>query len=87
MNRLALRYENGNGVDEDLTKAFELYEQSALLGYCRGMFNLGYCYVLEVGVTEDINKAKQWYIKAAAQGDDRAQTELNRLNAPPALNQ
>ena len=87
MNSLALRYENGNGVDEDLTKAFELYEQSALLGYCRGMFNLGYCYVLEVGVTEDINKAKQWYIKAAAQGDERAQTELNRLNAPPALNQ
>ena len=36
------------------------------------------------GVTKDLNKAKEWYTKAAAQGHKKAQTHLDRLNAPPA---
>ena len=76
MVNLGTYYYNGEGVDEDLTKAFELYEQSALLGHSTGMYNVGYCYQLGSGVAKDLNKAKEWYTKAAAQGNENAQTEL-----------
>ena len=33
-----------------------------------------------IGVTKDVNKAKEWYIKAAAQGDKDAQQALDKLN-------
>ena len=82
MNNLGFCYDNGvAGVDEDETKAFELYEQSALLGNSYGMYNLGYCYKNGWGVTKDINKTKEWYAKAAAQGHATAQTNLDKLKA------
>ena len=31
-------------------------------------------------VTKDLNKAKEWYTKAAAQGDEDAQDHLDALN-------
>ena len=79
-------YDLGRGVDQDETKAFELYEQSSLLGNSAAMFNLGYmyCYGNGDGVTKDINKAKEWCAKSAAQGYEPAQTKLAKLNAPPA---
>jgi len=54
-----------------------LYEQSALLGDSTGMYNLSICYEEGEGVTKDLNKAKEWYTKAAAQGYEAAQTKLN----------
>ena len=83
MNNLGTCYDLGDGVDQDKTKAFELYEQSALLGDSAGMFNLGYCYQYGEGdgVTKDLNKAKEWFAKAAAQGLEAAQTKLDKLNA------
>ena len=71
----------GSGVDEDLTKAFELYEQSALLGYSAAMNNLGMCYEDGSGVAVDLAKAKEWYTKATAQGNTNAETQLDLLNA------
>ena len=45
------------------------------------MFNLGNCYKNGRGVTKDLNKAREWYTKAAAQGHEQAQTELDSLNS------
>ena len=33
------------------------------------------------GVTKDMNKAREWYTKSAAQGYTAAQTRLDKLNA------
>ena len=33
------------------------------------------------GVAKDVNKAKEWYAKGAAQGNTPAQTQLDLLNA------
>jgi len=81
MNNLGYCYHYGVGVDEDKTKAFELYEQSANLGDSAAMFSVGVCYEDGEGVTKDTKKAKEWYAKSAAQGDKNAQAQLDSLNA------
>jgi TPR repeat protein len=82
MNNLGVGYDLGLGVDVDKTKAFELYEQSALLGDSTGMYIVAVCYEIgSGGVTKDIHKAKELYIKAAAQGHPNAQPRLDLLNA------
>ena len=45
------------------------------------MFNVGNCYENGWGVTKDVNTAREWYTKAAAQGDADAQSALDSLNA------
>ena len=37
-------------------------------------------YKYGIGMTKDLNKAKEWYTKAAAQGDTDAQQALDVLN-------
>ena len=78
MDNLGTCYDFGVGVDEDLTKAFELYEKSALLGFSFGMWSVGNCYKNGSGVAKDISKAKEWYAKSAAQGEKDAQTQLDK---------
>ena len=64
-----------------MTKAVEWYEKSANLGHSNAMYNYGVCYKNGWGVTKDVNQAREWYTKAAAQGDAKAKTKLDRLNA------
>ena len=45
------------------------------------MYNVGVDYQEGTGVTIDLNKAREWYTKAAAHGDTNAQTSLDELNA------
>ena len=45
------------------------------------MSNVGECYRDGMGVTQDLNKAREWYTKAASQGYTNAQTKLDQLNA------
>ena len=43
-----------------------------------GMYGVGILlYEDEIGVEEDVNKAKEWY--------QSARSELNKLNAPPDI--
>lgn len=65
---LGLAYEFGNGVEKNEKKAFELYKQSARLGYDRGMYNLAFCYMRGLGTTEDHWQAAQYFEKAAQKG-------------------
>ena len=41
---LAICYENGDGVEKDMTKAIEFYTLSANQGNSRAQFNLAICY-------------------------------------------
>ena len=68
------------GCDQNDTKAFEWQEKGAKLGDSGAMYNVGICYENGKGVTKDVNKAKEWYTKAAAQGFEMAQAALDRLN-------
>ena len=82
MFRLGYCYSKGIGTDKNKTKAFTWYEKSANLGCCHAMINVGRYYKNGLGgVTEDLNTAREWYTKAAAQGFTDAQTRLDKLNA------
>ena len=80
MCNLGLRYEKGEGCDQNQTEAVEWYEKSAQLGDRDAMHNFGNCYKNGRGVTKNVNQAREWYTKAAAQGDADAQTQLDSLN-------
>ena len=50
------------------------------LDYAEAQTLLGYCYEYGWGVEEDFAQAKEWFQKAADQGDLEAQDELEKLN-------
>ena len=64
-NEIGLMYSNGNGVRQDVNKAFGWFQRSAEAGYGWGMFNLAQCYEYGDGVQQNDRIAKKWYEKAA----------------------
>lgn len=66
-------------VDVDYYEAFRYYKMAAELGNSDGQYHVGDCYQRGLGVKKDIEKAKEWYRHAAAQGDKRAIEELKNM--------
>lgn len=58
-------YENGLGVPQDHTKAFEYYYEAAKLEDSIGKCNLAFCYLNGIGVDRDKKMAKYWLGKAS----------------------
>ncbi|PKC52664.1 HCP-like protein, partial [Rhizophagus irregularis] len=65
MYYLALFYENGNGTEIDLEKAFYWYQKAAENGDGKAMFNLANNYGNGEGTEKNLEKAFYWYQKAA----------------------
>ncbi|KAI9207283.1 uncharacterized protein BJ171DRAFT_494153 [Polychytrium aggregatum] len=61
---------NGLGVDQDLTKAAELYRSLAENGIPQAQVALGSYYESGEGVDQDYDAALRWYTKAADQGSE-----------------
>ena len=66
---IALRYFNGEGVEEDLKKAFEYFYISATLGYSYAEFKLGESYHYGYGVDKNKEKAFYYYKRSYEHGD------------------
>lgn len=78
-------YYNGKGVEQDYSEAVKWYLKAwnassfhipdfiARVGYV-----LGNCYYNGNGVEQDYEEAIKWYRKAAEQGNEEAQSNLNR---------
>jgi len=47
MNNLGTCYELGKGVDKDILRAYDLYEESSRKGNAQAMSNLGFLYYKE----------------------------------------
>jgi TPR repeat protein len=73
---LAEVYRIGFPVDQDTTKAIELYNHSAEQGYAASQFRLGELYEEGEILERDLGKALGWYRKAAEQGHASAQYAL-----------
>ena len=50
------------------SKAAELFQKAADMGFAPAQYNLGYCYKYGDGVPRDLDKSAEWYRKAAEQG-------------------
>ena len=74
--KLGRMYEEGNGVEKNLTLALSWYKKAADQGNAEAQFNVGTMYDQGEGVTADKSQAIAWYKKAAAQGYLNAQYNL-----------
>ena len=84
MDNLGQCYEKGWGTDRNTTRAVNMYTLSGDNGYIRGWFHLGQLY--EKGypdVPRDIDKAVEWYTKAAELNENRSFKRLKRLKRLP----
>ena len=70
------KYEDGDGVEEDIEQAIFWYTKAAEQGHAEAQFLIGKKYATGDGVPQDYSKAKLWYEKAAAQGHAKAENNL-----------
>jgi hypothetical protein len=76
---LAVRYRNGDGVDQDYTKAMDLAKRSADQGNAQAQTLVGMMYQGGEGVAPDASEAASYYQKAAEQNDPWAQSLLGGM--------
>ncbi len=57
-------YQNGDGIQKDITTAFEHFLKAANLGHSSAMFSVGYMLEIGSGVPVDMEKAISWLEKA-----------------------
>lgn len=72
LNSIGWMYENGLGIDKDLTRAEECYKKSAKLGNSLAMLNLGNLYidVKDDSSKKELVEARNWILKSALLSDD-----------------
>jgi hypothetical protein len=78
-NDLGCLYEQGSGVERDYRQARQWYLKAAEKGVAAAQVCLGNLYRDGLGVKENINEAKKWYAKAADKGDEKARSELLKM--------
>ena len=78
---LGVMYEDGKGVEQDYTNAFEWYRKSAEQGNVKAQYNLGCCYENGIGVILNRDNARVWYQQAAERGHSDAKKALERFNS------
>lgn len=78
---LGERYLNGDIVDKDEYKAFELFEKAANLSNTIGLYKLGLCYKEGIGTLPDNTKALQLFERAANKGNAEAMKALSDMYA------
>mmetsp|Transcript_19018 Transcript_19018/g.61991 ORF Transcript_19018/g.61991 Transcript_19018/m.61991 type:complete len:90 (+) Transcript_19018:1-270(+) len=67
--------------EEKLEEAVRYFALAADQGYTTGEFNLGMCYRDGEGTEVDLGKARYWFERAAAKGDEEAMKSLADLDA------
>ncbi len=76
---LAMRYESGCGVAENMRKAHKLYLAAAENGDVLAMYRAGVDYEYGYGVRKNRALARKWYEAAAAEGYESAAEALETL--------
>lgn len=61
------------------SEALVWYEKASKYNNAAAFWNLGNCYENGIGVERDLNKAKEWYLKAKEAGNWGAKEALERL--------
>lgn len=79
LENLGICYEEGQGVEKDVAKAFEIYTRCANLGSELAMSCLGDMYENGVAVGQNYSVALDWYNKALAAGYDEVEEDIKRI--------
>ncbi len=79
LNMLAQVYRLGLGVQQDDTKAFELYDKAAERGSPEAQVNVAFQLLTGKGVDRSPETAATWFAKAADQGNALAQYNLGLM--------
>ena len=82
---LACCYRDGEGVEQSLEKALELFRKAADQDDADAQNQMGYFFEQGLGVERDIGLASEWYGKAAKQGHEDAKTALERIQNAESL--
>lgn len=77
---LAVMYQKGDGVEQDLRKAFLWYEKAASSELDVAQYNLGMLYLQGLGTEKDVKKARTLLEKAANQGLEIAEEMLHTID-------
>jgi localization factor PodJL len=80
-HNLAIAYARGNGFPKSERLAVNWFTRAAESGLSDSQYSLGLIYDRGLGdVKADLAKAREWYAKAAAQGDTRSAERLKMLD-------
>jgi len=77
--KLAALHFEGQGVQKDEPKAFQLYKEAAVGGQLEAMCCVGLCYLSGRGVKSSVEEGKRWVMRAAYLGHGIAQLELAEM--------
>ncbi|RHZ87348.1 hypothetical protein Glove_37g99 [Diversispora epigaea] len=75
---LANLYLDGQGVEKDMEKAFQIFTKVADKGSLMALTKVAYCYEAGLGVKKNERKAFELYLKSAEKGDLVAQFDVGR---------
>ncbi|MCW2254116.1 TPR repeat protein [Providencia alcalifaciens] len=79
MNSMGLLYQHGLGVEPDVKKSIELYQQAANHNSIGGLINLGLMYEKGLGVPQSYEKAIELYEKSYQLGYTDAKLRIDFL--------
>ena len=65
-------------VEKSDKESFKWYQKAANMGNVDAFYNLGFCYESGTGVSKDLNKAFEWYMKGA-QKKHAYGNEINKI--------
>jgi hypothetical protein len=78
---LGVLYDEGAGVEKDLSSAADWYRKAAEQGFMDAQTNLGIMYFHGQGVPRDHREAMKWFQQAASQGDREAAGYLKKISS------
>ena len=79
MDKLAQKYLNGDGIEQDFEKSAYWWEKLANTDNSIGQFNIGLHYAKGCGVKRDFAKATEWLKKASENGDEDADFIIEKI--------
>lgn len=82
---LAVRYETGRGVDQDMESAVDWYTKAANGGHAQAQYRLGQLYEAGQEVSKNAVEANAWYAAAASNGHQLAQDKVRIMNEQAAV--
>lgn len=69
MSKLANKLEKGLGITQDISRAFDYFQQASKFRIPEAMFRLGKMLLEGHGIVQDIDLATMWIKKAAFYGN------------------